>query len=387
MNSSAERLTLQLIRDAFPWDGSNNDKSQISPVDWPLIAHSAEENALAPLLYASLKKRGRENEPPANVTEDLRTAYLRTNTANWLAFQELGSLLNIFEREQIPVVLLKGCALATTLYPEFDLRPMSDIDLLIPHSTLDHVQALLIQQGYTPPLELGSGYGQRFSSYQAFHRNGNRPAHVEVHWHLFKSPYYCDRIPINWFWNRTSEIDMGGTRARAFTPEAQLLHLSAHYALHHRAERLIWSYDLALLLARYRVQMNWEEIIEAVRRFGLIQPFQMALSRVRETWGVSMPDKFSSRLDTIKPSLEQRIAFAMMTARWGQVRVILDGLSMPGVRKKLGVWLHHIFPSIKFMRERYRIRDSRWVPLFYLWRICDGLFRFARSAISTVTQQ
>ena len=381
---SAERALVNLIRHAFPLT-PDAPTAPVTVTDWSQLVRAAETHALAPLAYAALNQSGRSNDAPASVRDQLRVAYLRSNVANWLAFQELDCLLEMFGREQIPVVVLKGGALAHALYGDPALRPMMDLDLLMPSSYQMRVSDLLAQQGYSSPTELAKGFGERFSNYQGFERGGNRPSHLEIHWHLFKSPYYCERIPIDWFWDRTMEISIGGARARVFDPNAQLVHLCAHFALHHQAARLLWSYDIARFLTRYGSKLDWSQVIDAAKRFGLSQAIELSLARVVETWQIPLPADVFQRLRAARPTLGQRIAFAMLTAPRGEARVILDTLSAPDLSGRLAFGLRHIFPSAEYMRERYRIREMRLLPLYYARRPADGARKLGRSMISMIT--
>ncbi len=381
---SAEQLVARLIRDAFPLPGADGVPAALRVTDWERVIESAEENAVGPLLYASLKKLGREHELPAGSIERLRLSYLRSDTVNWLALDELRSLLAVFDAKQISAVVLKGGALATTLYPEPGLRPMSDLDLLVPRAHLAQVEKLLNDRGYASPLELSDGFGAQLTNYRAFERGGKNPAHVEIHWHLFKSPYYCQRVPIEWFWDHTAEIGIGTQRARVFSGEAQFLHLAAHFALHHRAERLVWSYDLALMLAG--AEMDWEILLDAAKRFGLVPSLRLAVTRVQDSWGVAVPPLVLERLNASRVSWRDRTAFAIMTAPRGNARFFLDAYSQPALGLKARFVWQHIFPARAYMRERYRIRDERWMPLYYAWRLVQGPWRMIRSIVSTITR-
>ncbi len=380
---SAERALVNVIRHAFPLT-PDAPAAPVAVTDWSQFVRAAETHALASLAYAALNQAEQPSDAPAGVIDQLRIAYLRSNVANWLAFQELDCLLEMFGREQIPVVVLKGGALAHALYGDVALRPMMDLDLLAPPSQQARVSDLMAQQGYTSPTELAKGFGERFSNYQAFERGGNRPSHIEIHWHLFKSPYYCERIPIDWFWDRTMEISIGSARARVFDPDAQLVHLCAHFALHHQAERLLWSYDLARLLTRYGSEVNWSQVVDAAKRFGLSQAIELSLARVVETWQISLPADVFQRLDAARPTLDQRIAFAMLTAPRGEARVILDTLSARDLSGRLIFGLRHIFPSAEYMRERYRIREMRLLPFYYARRLADGARKLGQSLISMI---
>jgi hypothetical protein len=72
----------------------------------------------------------------------------------------------------------------------------------------------------------------------------------------------------------------------------------------------------------------------------------------------------------------------MVRARHSHARLLWDGLSVRGMRRRFEYWLQHAFPSVAFMRTRYRINHMRFLPLYYLWRVSNGAFKIIRSAIS-----
>lgn len=386
--TGADQIIAALIRDAFPLgEYAGAPASMPCDPEWSRVVQVAEENAVAPLLYASLKKREYGNEHFSDAIDRLRIAYLRSETVNWLALRELQSLLAEFERAPIPVIVLKGGALVTTLYPEPALRPMSDLDLLIPHAQFEQAEAILLERGYLSPIEMGEGYGPQLVNYRAYERHGKNPAHVELHWHLFKSPYYCQRVPIQWFWDRTTEIAILNQHAKVFASEAQFLHLAAHFALHHRGDPLIWSYDLARLLARDGATINWDGILDAAERFGLIPPLRLAFERTAQAWGIAIPPKVSGRMNGFRVGGRDRLAFTMMNARRDEARFLLDAFSQPTIARMARFWMQHLFPAPKYMRERYMIRDERWLPLFYVWRLVEGSSKILRSAVSMILRQ
>ena len=71
----------------------------------------------------------------------------------------------------------------------------------------------------------------------------------------------------------------------------------------------------------------------------------------------------------------------MTTAPRAEARFLLDGLGTRGFRDAWCIWWAHLFPTAEFMRARYPVCDARLVPLLYVWRLCDGGYKFIRSAI------
>ncbi len=374
----AERTATQIIRAAFPPGEEPGSVPALRADAWGAVAQGAWRHNLAPMLFAALKHLGRTDDPPAAVTEMLRLAYLRTSAANWLAFQELGDLLAQCARENISMILLKGAALANTVYPNIALRPMGDLDLLIRFADAPRLGEMLAVRGFAPSLEPTRNFYAEFSYDQAFVRGGKRPLMIETHWHLFSQPYYRNRIPIAWFWERTQPMTVNGHAAQMFAPTAQIVHLAAHAVLHHQGQGLLGAHDFALVLARQRAQINWDDALTAARAFGLNRVLLAALDQAREVWGVSAPDDVSAHLARAV-GLRERILFAVNTSRHVEAREVWDALNLPRGKSKLGYLKPILFPSRAYMLERYGIADARALPMHYARRLGRGAQLFARS--------
>jgi hypothetical protein len=380
MKDRREGVLVELIRAAFPFDESAARLPDLKEQDWPLLVKTASDHGIAPLVFAALKESELLSAIPKSAVESLRLAYLRASVANHLAFQELSFWIDRFEREQIPLIVLKGGALGVTIYPDIALRPMGDLDLLIAPEAVERATRALIEEGYVAFAEMAPEFASRFSVEQSFFRKGNRPSQIDLHWHVFTTPYYFERIPVEWFRQRTMEISVNKRRAFAFSPTAQLLHLSAHYMLHNY-RRLIWSYDLALLVARCFRQIDWEDVIKAAAEFGLSQALYEALSEVRERWGVRIPLAAYERLRTVRTPWKGRVVFAATDELSDAELDMLKGLGLKGARRKSAYWLSVIFPSPGYMRTRYRINNRGWMPLYYLRRVGKAAHLIARTSL------
>src|SRR5215212_5005351 len=143
-----ERALVDLIGAAFFPDESAAMPPRLGQQNWPLLVETANAHGVAPLVYSALKKCNLLNRAPQNAIETLRLGYLRASVSNNLVFQELSNRVERFERENIPVIVLKGGALAVTIYDDAALRPMGDLDLLIPKESVARARQALIEEGY-----------------------------------------------------------------------------------------------------------------------------------------------------------------------------------------------------------------------------------------------
>ncbi len=379
-HSPAERKLTQIILAAFPL-GPAQCLPQVQTDEWHKIADLADQNGFLPLLYLSLDKLVAFDELPANVLDCIREGFWRSSIRNRLALEQLGLILKLFEDERIPVVVLKGSALASWLYPSEGSRLFTDVDILVRQSAKEQAAAILLENGWTRGPRVAD-FREPYLGQESFQKEGALPIHVELHWHILDLPYFKERIPMDWFWDRTQKLEVQGNPILAFSPTAQLLHLCAHLGIHHREPRLIWSYDLALLLTRQREQINWSELAEAMRLFNLGQAVQDSLRLVWESWGVGIPPEGKTLLSGVKPSSLERLSAHAMAARQVAAGPAWDGLFGPSLQRNWNYWLRALFPNQAYMRSRYHNSSTPALLFLYGWRIIAGVCKFAHSMIS-----
>jgi hypothetical protein len=118
--------------------------------DWPRLLRQVERWGLAPLVYTNLQPAAQSGHVPQPVMERLRHLYHRTRFTA-CAGASCCATLQRFAEANVPVIVLKGAALATLVYASPALRPMGDIDLLVHRRDQDRVEAVLRSLREAPP--------------------------------------------------------------------------------------------------------------------------------------------------------------------------------------------------------------------------------------------
>jgi Uncharacterised nucleotidyltransferase len=67
---------------------------------------------------------------------------------NLIFFNELCKVLHLFLSQNIPIIVLKGAALANSVYDSIGKQPMSDIDRLVHPEDREIILAVLEKAGY-----------------------------------------------------------------------------------------------------------------------------------------------------------------------------------------------------------------------------------------------
>lgn len=157
-------------------------------------------------------------------------------------------LSELFEKNDIPVITLKGPALSYRLYNDITLKASSDLDILIPEGYLNHAVAMLLENGYhnlsasIPLTPRQLKYARNNFHHFVFTEN-DRTTKIELHWRAAHLEHLTG-LHSNAFWETPdSAVNLGNTPIRIPPPEIEMIYLAAHGA-EHGFKRLHWLYDV-----------------------------------------------------------------------------------------------------------------------------------------------
>ncbi|MDQ2768026.1 MAG: nucleotidyltransferase family protein [Gemmatimonadota bacterium] len=230
------------------------------PLDWAKLSWLAEQERATPVLWrrvsasAALPEEAQTLHRMAMVSE-FRMSHLETR---------LLSALGTLEAAGTEVVLLKGAALALTVYGSFVARPMSDVDLLVSRDDALRARDALLQAGWV------SGAAQESEFYEGHHHlppivDGlGTGTSLELHTSLFFEGHPF-RLTSDDIRARAELVTVGGRTALVPSVHDQLLHLCLHFAWSHMMATGAWRAfrDLDALLRTERVE--WKSFTKLAR--------------------------------------------------------------------------------------------------------------------------
>jgi hypothetical protein len=380
-----DRALVALILDAFPLPARAPTPPPFD-IEWGVLLERARFHGLSPLLHAALDARPRA-DAPTDILEALTDVHRSSALATAAKYHELETLLPLLHAAELPCIVLKGAALAKWLYPAPDLRPFGDVDLLVQAHDAPRLRDLLQTRGYRASDELAEGFRDAYYSEMAFVQSAPPHLALDAHWHLFVPLYFRARMDVEWFWKHTIEYPLGTQSVMILHPTAQLLHLTVHASLNHQhAPRLLWLYDLALLLTQHGAEIDWDAAAAFARASRVTRSASDILAQMEQWWGVAAPAPFLQTLKDTRVAFGERIAFAFTAARHNQARVLSDAFGAPGVGNKLRYGLRHLFPDAAYMTQHYRVRHPALLSWYYLKRVLQSGGKFARSVLSALTR-
>jgi len=260
------------------------------------------------------------------VRDRLRAAWLGARRQYLLGIQQLTRVLSAFEREGVPVIPLRGPALAELLYRDPALRSFTDLDLLVHEGNLPRALSLLSGLGYRHmeaglPLSLELTWRHAAS----FVPEAPEEIPIDLHWGMVDYPGLAPAAAITQqdLWDRAVRVEGPYGVRWEFCPEDLLISLALHWAVHHALSGLIWQLDLALLILRYGDTLDWDAVIERAGRWRIRGPVFFALREVRDCLEAAVP---AWVLDRLRPVGLRPTLFDWLRQRGEEYRERLDYL-------------------------------------------------------------
>ena len=292
--------------------------------------------------------------------------------------QDIKSALAALSNAGVPVLVLKGTALAYSLYPQPYLRTRCDTDLWVPKVFCDQALKRLEGLGYRRQEGISGELVSSQTSLVKESRVGVRFC-IDLHWRLNNSQLFAQALEQEEADSQAVPLPALGPHAKCLCPQHALLlacmHRAGHLKVGHAANgetfdegnRLIWLYDIHLLVG----SMSAEEL-EAFARLAVDRRMAAvcrdALVVTGSQFSTSIPDPVLQLLSGPRGEPSARY---LSSGAYGIARAELGSLSWP---QRLRLLREHLFPPVEYMRWKYGGRNDFLLPVLYCHRAAKGLW-------------
>ena len=259
---------------------------------------------------------------------------------------ELGTELN---RENVEFVVLKGPALAHTVYPDPSWRYFGDLDLLVRGEDWERTCTLLANLGYRRALpEPRAGFDLRFGKAAEFrHEKG---IEVDLHRTLVVGPFGLWIEPEALF-EGTTELPLWNRAFRRLNDTLLQIHACMHASLGWRPPLKVPVRDVAQVA--YCASVDWEGLAEQAGRWKLRAVVRHALETASETLAIELPPGAASVFVERPSRMERRALEGYVTDRRSRGGTSVNTLAaIPGLRAKFAYIRALIFPGRDFLGAR-----------------------------------
>ncbi len=335
----------------------------------------AERSGVASWCFHRLLQNPENKSTHPELMGRLKQRYLAVlvdNQQKLTLFRQIEKLLGAHE---IPVALLKGMAMAFTVYPEEALRPMSDLDILVPEHLVLKARDVLLSSGCQSVHLPMSEWHEKHSAHIRALRLPPHKSLIEIHSKLYASGSRLQ--PRHMVWEQ-SVVGRSGAFGNFPVLDYPLMvyHLASHlyYGFMMGGMRLGWLVDIALIfdvtedvnaLMEALLKINPAFNKELLHTVGWTTRFMRAEKR-------QQLDKWQSAFTAfpaITDFLEQQDS--EVRHRW----IVLKNLwHTPGLTNKVkGAW-YQLFPSHEYMAHYYGAKGRKGLLRAYWKRLGEGRF-------------
>lgn len=367
------------------------DMSQVC--DW------ATEHRFAACLHHSLGQAGLRQYLPPDLRDRLAAAYKRSTLRALSMQRDMLKTSSILDRAGIPHLFMKGAYLAQFAYPELGLRPLRDLDVLVPQdSALAAFEALLASGLERKPPHMGDPAAHLAERKHLPPVRFPGGATVEVHTRTISAspllrPGSGEGVHAA-LSSRQVTRDVAGSAITFEGPENLLLHLSVHAAIDHRFDNgpLILS-DVGWMLETHSI--DWNLLWRLAETQGATRGLALVLRLVEREWPRTSID-WPTETARILPADDPVIAVAgqsllrSVKAR-GDVALQAELESRQTSGSRLGELLRRAFPRRIDLATEVPVRaDSPWILAWYpvkWWRLRLRLAAFIRSRFDPRARQ
>ena len=286
------------------------------PLDWSRFLGLAYRHQIIGLAHHGLTHT--RPDVPTAIVRDIEQKAMALIRENLAMAREALRLQSLFDDADLPVMFIKGAALAVLAFGNLGLRSGQDIDLLVPHERLPEATALILRAGYSrfdPPPDISD---TKLRLIMPLRKdlgfiNQATGVRIELHWRLFLNPHAMDDSS---FRTMSRVVLLSGTAGvRTLGDEDLFAYLCMHGALHWW-NRLKWLADLNALLA-CTPEHGIERLLQSAEARGVGRAAAQALLLCRTLLQTPLPASLMAAPDK-SVTMRWLVATALKAMTTGQ---------------------------------------------------------------------
>ena len=325
------------------------------------------------LLFCRVGASGNCADWPAEIRDEL-AHHTRDETAReMLRREEIASVLSALTAAGVQPIVLKGTALAYTVYDTPIARPRLDTDVLIDPATRREARGVLERLGYAAPPYCD----ELFAQFQMEKRDRFGLGHaIDVHWKISTQPVFADVLDHKGMWPRARPIPALGPSAVGASPVDALLLACIHPVMHHQnMQRLLWTYDTYLLASELE-RSDWDAFVDCAihARVAVVCAHQLGFAQA--LFDTRVPADVMRDLSAAPG--EPSAAYLASHRKWRhELASSLRG--SPRFADRIKLLREVLLPSQDYMLAHYGLRGkplAAWLlPALYVHRNARGAWK------------
>ena len=314
---------------------------------------------LLPLLSVSLSDNGAAVDSAFQTC--LRTAYLRDELRSKSYRRICRDVLGAFTAADIPTIVLKGAALADTVYRDPVLQHAHYLELLVKEDELYRAVNLLQSLGFA------SSNGNLNSNKQHVEIEHQTGLQLVLHHRLFRMPFY--NVAAADLWARSEIQTIADVPARIMSPADNLLHVIGQPFCSPNHVLVRWVCDSWFIVHQFP-NLDWNILLDCASRAHMALPLYVTLDYLAKDLHAPIPNDFLNRLREIAARTDtigrEAALFGARASVRGGFKTLLTSAGNWRERALIIKWI--LLPSLRYLQWVQQIRHSWLVPFYYVYR-------------------
>ena len=255
---------------------------------------------LLPLLHSNLQRLGVTGPDVALLKGVRRRAWYQSQ----MLLRELMPIVQGWTEEGIPVTILKGPAVAQLHYQDLSVRPVVDVDAMIPKEYVRPLAERLLDAGWQALTWTPRVISDAYLDYRhAIGLKAPSGAEIDLHWHAF---YHCCNDEVDAaLLKRSVPLDLMGVRVRAFDPTDQLIHSCIQGMVNEGAATIRWIPDSVTIIRSARI--DWDRLVRLAIDTDSTLIFGTALKYLKSEFACDVPSDAILKLESAVVTRSERV--------------------------------------------------------------------------------
>jgi len=329
---------------------------------------------LLPLLYHNMHRLGVEDELMPRLKGVFRMAWYE----NHRLFHDMKPALEAMTDDGLELFFLKGLPMVHLYYDHHALRPMADIDVLVPVRQVRGAMGFFDRDGWRRNA-LASDNDLKYRHSMQFTRDPK--LELDLHWYVMVE--CCSDYYNSLFWSRAVDVEVDGLQAKILDPTDFFFHTVVHGIRWNAEPPIRWIPDAMMILRKEHNAIDWDRLVGEALAHGFSHRLGLGIAYLKKHFDADIPDNVLSRLQAQEVSLTEKIENSFVLRNtdelfntiWGKVWVIFAEYQRLAPKR---THFPHVIGFSKYLRHRLHLNSRRdFVPEFFA-----GSYRRLRGSIA-----
>lgn len=242
---------------------------------------------LLPLLYNNLKNLVINDE----ILNELKAVHRSSWYNNQILVHLSVKLLELFHKNGIETMIIKGAAVAFKYYKDLGLRPINDIDVLVkPYHALYAIELLQNVGWEGRPIAPRSFSKKNLYTLHSWNFCDTLGRGFDLHWHLL--PEFLSDDADNDYWSKREPFKIQKISTNIICQTDLLLHACIQATRANKNTPPIrYLADIYIIVGFDASKIDWNRLIDQTIKLNMILPVRETLKYVKLAFNVPIPSK------------------------------------------------------------------------------------------------